>query len=201
MLKDIGDSIGIASVIIILFILIKKRFKSINYVKANDGIPYMVYPSNDQTEKANLLSELINNLFRLKSHLVEKHLNSANSKDNWSKYVAQLNENFNETKTSIYETDPSSNLTSYSVNKGDELAFCLRCKETNKLHDINTLMYVGIHEISHIACPEVGHGDLFKEIFKHFCLEGVNIGVYKDQDYSVNPIRYCGMNLNSSILH
>jgi hypothetical protein len=104
-------------------------------------------------------------------------------------------------KTSIYETDPNSNYTSYSVNKGDELAFCLRCKETHKLHDINTLMYVGIHEISHIACPEIGHGDLFKEIFKHFCLEAINIGVYRDEDYSVNPIKYCGMNLNSSILH
>ena len=196
MLKDISDSIGIALVFIILFILIKKKFKSINYVKANDGINYMVYPSADEIEKANLLSELINKLFRLKTHLVEKK-----SDEKWSKYISLLNENFNETKTSIYETDPSSNLTSYSVNKGEELAFCLRCKDTNKLHDINTLIYVGIHEISHIACPEIGHGDLFKEIFKHFCLEAISINIYKDQDYSVNPTRYCGMNLNSSILH
>lgn len=196
MLKDISDSIGIALVFIILFILIKKKFKSINYVKANDGINYMVYPSADEIEKANLLSELINKLFRLKTHLVEKK-----SDEKWSKYISLLNENFNETKTSIYETDPSSNLTSYSVNKGEELAFCLRCKDTNKLHDINTLIYVGIHEISHIACPEIGHGDLFKEIFKHFCLEAISINIYKDEDYSVNPTRYCGMNLNSSILH
>ncbi len=198
MFKDISDSIGIALVFIILFILIKKKIKSINYVKANDGLNYMVYPSSDEIEKANLLSELINKLFRLKTHLVEKYLNLD---EKWSKYVSRLNENFNENKTSIYETDPSSNLTSYSVNKGEELAFCLRCKDTNKLHDINTLMYVGLHEISHIACPEIGHGDLFKEIFKHFCLEAVNINIYKAQDYSVNPTRYCGMNLNSSILH
>lgn len=196
MLKDISDSIGIALVFIILFILIKKKFKSINYVKANDGLNYMVYPSADEIEKANLLSELINKLFRLKTHLVEK-----NSDEKWSKYISLLNKNFNETKTSIYETDPSSNFTSYSVNKGEELAFCLRCKDTNKLHDINTLMYVGLHEISHIACPEIGHGDLFKEIFKYFCLEAININIYKAQDYSVNPVRYCGMNLNSSILH
>ena len=45
MLKDISDSIGIALVFIILFILIKKKFKSINYVRANDGLNYMVYPS------------------------------------------------------------------------------------------------------------------------------------------------------------
>ena len=160
---------------------------------------YMVYPSNDQIDKANLLSELIKRLFKLKTYLVEKHLN--NLKDKWGNYILQLNENFNEMKTSIYETDPSSSFTSYSVNKGEELAFCLRDKDTNKLHDINTLMYVGLHEISHIACPEIGHGDLFKEIFKYFCLEAININIYKAQDYSVNPIRYCGMNLNSSILH
>jgi len=92
------------------------------------------------------------------------------------------------------------NLTSYSVNKGEELSFCLRSKKTGELHDINLLTYVGIHEISHIACPEIGHGDLFKKIFRMFALEGVNIGIYKKVDYSEIPIEYCGMILSSSII-
>ena len=54
------------------------------------------------------------------------------------------------------ESTDDSKFTSYSINKGEEIVFCLRCKKTNQLHNINELMYVAIHEISHVACPEIG---------------------------------------------
>ena len=61
-------------------------------------------------------------------------------------------------------------------------------------------MYVAIHEMAHIACPEIGHGSLFKKIFRFLCEEAINIGIYKKVDYSANPIEYCGMILSSSII-
>ena len=38
-------------------------------------------------------------------------------------------------------------------------------KILNEIHDMNTLIYVVIHEMAHVACPEYGHTKLFKEIF------------------------------------
>ena len=103
-------------------------------------------------------------------------------------------------RTKIYEADINSNSTSYSVNKGEELVFCLRSKRNKQMHNINLLMYVAIHEISHIACPEIGHTPLFKNIFSFFTNKAIELGLYKLHDYSLDPVEYCGMTLNSSIV-
>ena len=76
-----------------------------------------------------------------------------------------LYKNLHPTRTQIYENDIDSKYTSYSVNKGEEIVFCLRSKETHQLHSIDLMMYVALHEISHICCPEIGHTPLFKKIF------------------------------------
>ena len=60
-------------------------------------------------------------------------------------------------------------------------------------------MYVAIHELSHIACPEIGHGALFKKIFKKFIDVSIELNIYNKVDYNQYPVEYCGMNLNSSI--
>ena len=115
-------------------------------------------------------------------------------------YIELLEENFNDQRTKIYENDPSSELTSYSVNKGEELAFCLKSKRTGELHEINLLLYVAIHEMAHMGCPEIGHGELFKKVFRFLTLEAIKLGVYTKDDYSANPVEYCGMILSSSIV-
>ena len=93
-------------------------------------------------------------------------MKNKNSLVGYEEYIDLLASNFREDKTVVYETDPDSNLTSFSVNKGEELSFCLKSKKTDTLHDLNLLMYVAIHEMAHIACPEIGHGTLFKKIFR-----------------------------------
>lgn len=166
------------------------------YIEANTGTKFLVHKDNKKQEKANLLGQLVQNLYILKNHLLS---NIKNFPD-FEQYINQLGQNFNEDKTVIYETDPDSNLTSYSVNKGEELSFCLKSKKTDNLHDINLMMYVAIHELAHIGCPEIGHGDLFKKIFKFFTEEAIKIGIYKKVNYSELPVEYCGMVLSSSIV-
>ena len=41
-------------------------------------------------------------------------------------------------RTKIIEASGSSGSTSYNVNKGEQLFFCLRYKDTDKLHNFNT---------------------------------------------------------------
>ena len=191
------ETILISTIIIVIYIFFFLNKKNFITIESNTGTKYMVYDDNLNKDKANLLAVIVKNMCLLKNHLI-KNIESDDIKE-FSIYIKQLDKNFNENRTSIYETDPNSDLTSYSVNKGEELSFCLTSKKTNQLHDINLLMYVAIHELSHIACPEIGHGALFKKIFKKFIDVSIELNIYNKVDYNQYPVEYCGMNLNSSI--
>lgn len=193
---EMRESVLITIVIIFLYIFYCLKKNRLTLVEANNNVKYMVYNDRNKSESANTLAELISKMFKLKNHLVE----NIDKFPKYKEYIILLRDNFDEEKTSIYENAPDSDLTSYSVNKGEELAFCLKSKKTGKIHDMNLLMYVGMHEMSHIACPEVGHGNLFKEIFRFICKEGIAIGLYVEDDYGKNPTEYCGMTLSSTIL-
>ena len=185
-------------VIIFIYIFLFLNKKDVVYVESYTKEKFMVYKCPFQKDKADMLAKILENLITLKNHLV-KNMDSKDLID-MKDHIIQLNNNFNEKKTIIYETDPNSDLTSYSVNKGEELSFCLKSKKTGQLHDMNIMMYVAIHELSHIGCPHVGHGTTFQTIFNRFLHEGVKIGLYKKEDYTVNNVEYCGMMVTSSIL-
>jgi predicted metal-dependent hydrolase len=191
------ETILISTIIIVIYIyffLNKKNFVSI---ESNTGTKYTVYDDNLNKDKANLLSMIVKNMCLLKNYLL-KNIDNYDLKE-YSSYIKQLDKNFNENRTLIYETDPTSDLTSYSVNKGEELSVCLKSKTTGHLHDINLLMYVIIHEMSHFACPEIGHGSLFQKIFKKFIEVSIKLNIYSYDDYTSKPIEYCGMILSSSV--
>ena len=96
-----------------------------------------------------------------------------NSKDSKLKFIKEYNNNIIRKFDNIVfsESTDNSKFTSYSINKGEEIVFCLRSGKNGELHDINELMYVAIHEIAHVGCPEIGHTPLFKniniELLKH----------------------------------
>ncbi len=169
---------------------------NIIYVESSSGSKFLVHKDAKKKEKADLLGQIVEKMYKLKNYFVKNIDNFPEYKS----YIDQLDQNFNESKTIIYETDPESELTSYSVNKGEELSFCLKSKKTGELHAINLLMYVAIHEMSHFACPEIGHGLLFKKIFKKFTEEAIIIGLYNKENFDSNPVEYCGMILSSSIV-
>ena len=137
-----------------------------------------------------LLGEVVDRMYLLKEYLV-------NIKDasDMKKYIILLNKNFNEERTKISETLLTSVGTSYSVNKGEEIVFCLRNKKTNDFYNINMIMYVAIHELAHLACPEIGHTELFREIFNYFLKCGEEINIYNKDEYNNLPREYCGMTL------
>ena len=104
-------------------------------------------------------------------------------------------------KDNIYEISPlnSSGLTSYTQDK-KTLIFCLRKKEKNasgenELHDINILMFVVIHEISHMAGNQWGHPVSFWVLFKFLLENAVECNIYKAINYGLYPVNYCGLKL------
>ena len=62
-------------------------------------------------------------------------------------------------------------------------------------------MYVAVHELGHLACPEIGHTPLFNKIFKFLLEEAIKLDLYKVTKYSETPTEYCGMVITSNILY
>lgn len=192
----INESILLSIIIIFIYILYLIKKDRLTLVEANNNVQFMVYNDGNKIQSANLLAALVDRMYELRNILIS-------NKNNYKEYklnIDLLEKNFNKERTSIYENAPNTDLTSYSVNKGEELAFCLKSKKTGNFHDINLLMYVAIHEMAHMACPEVGHGELFKDIFRFLTLEAINSKLYKKINYQNNPVEYCGMILSSSIV-
>jgi hypothetical protein len=111
--------------------------------------------------------------------------------------VIRLVEGFNPKK--ISETLPTSELTAYSENKGEKLAFCLNTKKDgNRLIDINTLTFVALHELSHIMTETIGHKQEFWQNFKFLLINAKEAKIYQPIDYKNNPKEYCGMTINDN---
>ncbi len=186
----------VTAIILVIIYYFKFRTKDVTYVKSDiDGEYYLVRAVSDRQKAANMLARLKDNIRKTTNHLnSEKDSEYSDNKD----YIDQLNEKIR--NAVIQESDGNSEYTSYSVNKGEQIVFCLRSKKDNKLHDLNLVEYVALHEMSHVACPEFGHTDLFKEIFAFITRVAVEIGLYKKIDFAANPTEYCGLTITDSII-
>ena len=154
-----------------------------------DGKSYCVRETNKIQLVADLLAETTNNMKKLVKYLGEKYPEREN--------VKRLVKNFNPRKVS--ETLPTSKYTAYSENKGEKLAFCTTTKKKgNKLIDRNTLMFVALHELGHVATKSVGHTTEFWQNFKFLIENAKIIGIYKPVDYKNKPTEYCGMTISDS---
>ena len=158
-------------------------------ISSKDGNRYCVRERQKLELAANLLAEVTAKCKALVQYMKEKHPDDPR--------VKRLVEGFNPQK--ISETLPTSELTAYSENKGEKIAFCLNTtKNGDKLIDINTLTFVALHELSHVLTESVGHKQDFWNNFK-FVLENAKAaGIYDPVDYKKNPKEYCGMTINDN---
>ena len=154
-----------------------------------DNNTYCVRERNKIQLVADLLAKVTTKL-----KLLVKHMESEFPKrDN----VKRLVENFNPKK--IYETLPTSKHTAYSENKGEKMAFCVTKKKNGtQLIDENTLTFVAIHELAHIATKSIGHNDEFWNNFKFLLEEAKKINIYNPVDYKKKPQEYCGMDITDN---
>ena len=197
------NQIIIILLIIIIYIVYSTKsnpvIEKMSLVEAFDRKKYLVRDLNDKKESANLLAKLMTNLKNLVTKL---KIQSENTNDQeLLKYKTNIESIYNKIDTvKVRENEGENDLTSYSVNKGEELVFCVRSKINNHIHDINELMYVAVHEIAHIGCPETGHTRLFAKINLFLLRKALEQGLYVYKNYSASPVEYCGMTLNSNIL-
>lgn len=111
--------------------------------------------------------------------------------------VSRLVTNYNPEE--LIENRPGSGDTSYTLDKGRRMYMCLRDSKTHQLHDKNIVMFVLLHEASHIGNAGWGHSAHdFWPIFKWILKEAVRFGIIKNIDYSKHPVDFCGLKVNYS---
>ena len=154
-----------------------------------DGNKYCVRERERLEESADMLARITGKMKKIVSVLGEKYPDRAN--------VKRLVTRFKPEKVS--ETLPTSEFTAYSENKGEKLAFCLNTtKKGSKLIDENTLTFVALHELSHIATESIGHKDEFWDNFRFLIKEASDLYIYKPVDYKKDPKNYCGLKISDS---
>lgn len=155
-----------------------------------NGKRYCVRDRIDTQEAVDLLAKITDKCHEVVKYVDKKY---ANNED-----VKRLVEGIQNVK--ISETLPTSELTAYSENKGEKMAFCLnRTKNsTNKLIDINTLLFVAIHELAHIMTKSIGHKQEFWNNFKFLLENAEDAGIYTPVDYKKKPQGYCGMTITDN---
>ena len=154
-----------------------------------DGNKYCVRETAKLELVADLLARVTGKMGRVVKHLAEKYPDRDN--------VKRLKAGFNPKK--IVEILPTSKYTAYSENKGEKLAFCTtKEKGGNNLIDENTLTFVALHELSHIATKSIGHTSEFWNNFKFILKEAVPMGVYKAVNYKKKPTKYCSMKITDN---
>lgn len=111
--------------------------------------------------------------------------------------VKQLSRNFKAEPDRFGEATPEDQHTSYSVNKGESVHFCLRQREgdNENLVKEDVMTFVAIHEMGHMITKTVGHGPDFWNNFAWLLQEAEAIGLYKHTDFKAHPVKYCGINI------
>ena len=78
----------------------------------------------------------------------------------------------------------------YTENKRT-ITLCLKNPDTKKYYDLNTIMYVALHELAHVVSVTQGHNDEFKKNFSILLREASRIGIYNPRKEI--PQTYCGV--------
>jgi hypothetical protein len=162
------------------------------YVKSNiDGKQYQVRNLPDKQQAADLMAKMNQKILQLIQILQRDYPEDEKTK--------QITKNYRE--GSITESLSNSKYTSYAVNKGEKIVFCIRDKdEEKKIIDENLMTFVTMHELSHLGTKSIGHTPEFWDNFKFVLEVATKNGLYQPVDYSKKPVEYCGMKVTTTPL-
>nr|BBO54030.1 D6-00329 homolog protein [Abalone asfa-like virus] len=150
-----------------------------------DNENYQVHKNHPDHEEAANTMALLNS----KAIKVMKYLSTLQR----TTFITNLLDRYNFDK--LIENSPKnpSGDTSYTISKGRKLAICLRNSDSGDFHDLNTLFFVMLHELTHIGLDINNHPPIFWRTFKYLLEKAYEIDEIILINYQKNPTKYCGM--------
>jgi hypothetical protein len=100
-------------------------------------------------------------------------------------------------KCNLKETSSNEKSAAYTLNKNVEIRICIRDGLGN-FEDINTSMFVILHELAHVMSVGYGHEEEFKNNFSYITHLASKLGIYKPEDFGHFPKTYCGISINTT---
>ena len=184
-----GDLAGTLSYAMSYIGLKSSDYPIVSVKSGVDGQSYNVRDMPDKQEAADMMAKVRIKMNKLKIHVESSYPDKPQ--------VIQLSQNFEASSSRIYEATPEAEFTSYSVNKGESIHFCLRERqgENETLVHEDIVTFVAIHEMGHVITKTVGHGPDFWNNFAWLLQEAEHVGIYKHRDFRAHPVSYCGMKI------
>ena len=174
--------------VIIIFMIVQRIHKNKDILQITstiDGREYIVRKLPDGRDAADRLARINKKVLLLIGSLKEEDREG----------ISMLKDNFNPDRLS--ETGLGAKYTSYSVNKGEEIAICVR-QPDNTFIDDNTVMFVVIHELAHVMTKSVGHTGEFWDNMAYLLERAEELKIYVPKNYRESPVDYCGMEINTT---
>lgn len=214
-MKTFANYFLIIILIAIIYIYFESQSYEVTYVTSKvDGRRYLVRNLPDKQKAADMIATISQRLQK-----VVNYLDKANTTNIYYKFlkkgkkdatkdaplIEKLGEDIdrlvkNYDPDALSESTPDAKFTSYSVNKGEKVFFCLRArnKEEEKLEKLNTMMFVALHELGHLMTKEIGHVPTFWANFKFLIKIAIHLNVYKFTDFNKKPEEYCGVDITDT---
>ena len=187
-MNEILFVIIVITILLILFLYYERQYSELTKIKSSiDNRTYLVRNNTDKQQAADLLGTIVKNIDILVNYTKNKGI------------FNRLSQKYN--PDNISESLSNSKYTSYSVNKGEKIVLCIRHKDKDESFvDLNTIMFVVIHELAHLESKTIGHNKEFWDNMTELLKIGIKLGVYKYVDYKQSPIKYCGINVTATPL-
>jgi hypothetical protein len=176
------------SIFFLVYILYFNKNDTVCIMSSYNNNIYTVANYGNIYEASNVLGEVNKNIVIFSEYL---NNNISTYSDSQKKYIKQLSDRINNIIIEEYNYKNDEHV-SFTDNKGERIVLCIRDRHSGEFHDSNIITYVLLHELAHIACPEIGHTKLFEEIFIFFLKVATKMGIYIKKSYKKNPQKYCG---------
>jgi len=152
---------------------------------------YLVRNLPDKQDAADRLARVRGRLLKLRKYLKQKYYTKP--------FVKQMIDNFDCSAERFSESTPDAQYTSYSVNKGEKVVMCLRQRnEKEELVQENIILFVALHEMSHVGTSTIGHTPEFWNHFAWILEQAEAIDIYQYTNFNAHPVEYCGVNITDS---
>ena len=168
---------------------IYNKNKNVTVLKStNDNRKYRLLDLPGKEKCMEILVQLNKNVIQLLSYV----------KNEEREGIKDLLDNYR--PDSLCENLENRSLQAYSLNKGEEICLCLREPENELeiIDDMNTLMFVLVHELSHLMTDDIGHTNKFWNNMAYLLKKASEINLYTPINYSVTPVMYCGVKIDET---
>ena len=171
-------------ILVIIFFCNRKYESFTKYETSNNDQEYLVQDFTNSRKVANTFSKIEKTINKFVNILIKTHPTD--------KRVIRLKNNLKDTK--YEESSFNDDTSSFTINKGELMSICVRHQDDRKkFHNMNTMMFVVLHELAHVMSVSIGHGKEFMDNFRFLLKESKKYKVYNPIDYSINNMTYCGV--------